>query len=206
VYLFACNKTVRPGYLNLDIEVTDEHTGEPVSWSAQVKYSVKPFLGQSQTGYEFIGGGVGHHYLQVKKPDKSKYYGLILRFENDYCGYPDVGYDLKNYQESVKTGKRYIIKLTAKRSRRLKFVLTNTTCTGPNDSVFIKLLERPSVDYHFVGCLNQYEPINSYGWSTFYNGPEINLRVKTIKNGVVDSFFVQQALQATGITPITINY
>jgi len=201
IQLFSCSKENRYNYLNIEITVNDFYTGQPVKWKAYAEYTIK---GEDFT--TLIANGEGYKHIVMKRPGKGSSYNVRIYFdEENYAPYPDY-YEFSNELVTVNSGKKHSFSFKAKPTRRFKFVLSNTNCTGANDSVFVKLIERPTAEYIYTGCLNQYEAVNSHGWSTFFNEPNVNFRVKTIKNGVIDSFFVQQQLEPIGITPVYINY
>jgi hypothetical protein len=202
IQLFSCSKENRYNYLNIEITVNDFYTGQPVKWKAFAEYTIK---GEDFTTH--IGTGEGYKHIVMKRPGKGSSYNVRIYFdEENYAPYPDY-YHFSNQYVTVNSGKKHSFSFLAKPTRRFKFILTNTNCQGSEDSVFIKFMEKPyGQDLSFAGCLNQYEAAGYYGWISYYNEPNVNFRVKTIKNGVIDSFFVQQQLEPVGITPVYINY
>ncbi|MCC6701216.1 MAG: hypothetical protein IT221_06815 [Fluviicola sp.] len=202
IQLFSCAKENKYNYLNIEITVTDFYTGQPVKWNAYTEYTSK--------GKKFttsIGSGIGYKHIVMKRPGKGSSYDVRIFFDQEnYAVYPNLE-NMSNAIITVNSGEKHTFTFQAKPTRRFKFILTNTNCQSSNDSLFIKHLERPeSPDRIYKGCLNQFEAVNQNGWSGFFNTPDVNFRIKTVKNGVIDSFFVQQQLDPFGITPVYINY
>lgn len=205
--LFSCKKENRFNYLNIEISVFDFYTGEAVSWSAFAEYKAKNnATGKYETQSIFIGLGNGTGHIVRKRPSRHSSYNIRIKFNKKYATYPDF-YDFSNALETVNSGRSYRFFYKAKPTRKYKLILTNTNCSGPSDELHIHpdyLYD--SVYYNFTGCQNQYEPVTNYGWTSFTKNEQVTFLVKSVKNGIIDSFYVHSNLNADSITPIAINY
>lgn len=207
ILLLSCKKENRFNYFNIEISVFDFYTGEAVSWIAFVEYKAKnSSTGKYETKTSFIGSGKGSGHIVKKRPNRSAPYKLRIKFDKKYENYPDF-YDFDNAVETVNSGEHYRFFYSAKPTRRYKLILTNTNCSGPSDELHIHPdYLSDGVYYDFTGCQNQYEPVTNYGWTSFTKNEQVTFFVKSVKNGIIDSFYVHSNLSPDSITPIAINY